>query len=165
MCIRDSIRTVLFWVHRKKGAESPTEFCCIAAIAWFPVLLHLPKLARTIFYQLSNRWWKQTDMANNWNIPAWLEMEVRSRDIVCVYCGTPFTSANVSRKSVASWEHIINDEKIITRENIALCCCGCNASKGKKQLSIWLKSKYCQERGITKESVAPVIKQAIDNSV
>lgn len=29
-------------------------------------------------------------------------------------------------------EHIINDAKIIIRENIALCCCGCNASKGQK---------------------------------
>ncbi|MEW5904798.1 MAG: HNH endonuclease [Pseudomonadota bacterium] len=100
-------------------------------------------------------------MANNWNIPAWLEDEVRARDEVCVYCGMPFTSSKVSKKSAASWEHIINDEKIITRENIALCCCGCNASKVQKQLSVWLQSKYCKDRGITKESVAPIIKLAI----
>ena len=62
-----------------------------------------------------------------------------------------------------SWEHIINDEKIITRENIALCCRGCNSSKGQKQLSIWLQSKYCKEHGITVESVAPIIKRAIAN--
>jgi hypothetical protein len=104
-------------------------------------------------------------MANNWNIPASLEMEVRARDIACVYCGTPFTSANVSKKSAASWEHIINDEKIITRENIALFCCGCNASKGQKQLCLWLQLNYCQERGITKESVAPIIKQALANGL
>jgi hypothetical protein len=100
-------------------------------------------------------------MANNWNIPAELENEVRARDKACVYCGTAFTLANVSKKSTASWEHIINDEKIITRENIALCCCGCNSSKGQKQLSVWLQSKYCKDRGITKESVAPIIKLAI----
>ena len=100
-------------------------------------------------------------MANNWNIPDWLENEVRKRDKACVYCGIEFTPAKVSKKSAASWEHIINDAKIITRENIVLCCCGCNASKGQKQLSLWLESKYCKDRGITADSVAPIIKQAI----
>src|SRR6478735_298061 len=100
-------------------------------------------------------------MANNWNIPAWLESEVRKRDKVCVYCGVKFTPTKISKKSAASWEHIINDAKIITRENIALCCCGCNASKGQKQLSLWLQSKYCCERGITAETVAPIIREAI----
>jgi len=100
-------------------------------------------------------------MGNNWNIPDWLEKEVRKRDTACVYCGIEFTSAKVSKKSAVSWEHIINDAKIITRENIALCCCGCNASKGQKKLSIWLQSNYCIDRGITADSVAPIIKQAI----
>ena len=96
-------------------------------------------------------------MANNWNIPAWLEEEVRERDKVCVYCGVPFTPHSVSKKSAASWEHIINDASIITRENIVLCCCGCNASKGQKQLSEWLQSKYCREHGINKDSQSPSI--------
>jgi len=102
-------------------------------------------------------------MANNWNIPAWLEKEIRERDKNCVYCSVEFTPAKVSKKTCASWEHIINDAKIITRENIALCCCGCNASKGQKQLSVWLETKYCKERNITPESVAPIIKEAIKN--
>ncbi len=80
-------------------------------------------------------------MANKWNIPDWLENEVRERNKACVYCGVVFTPAKVSRRSAASWEHIINDAKIVTRENIALCCCGCNASKGQKQLSVWLHSR------------------------
>ena len=100
-------------------------------------------------------------MANNWNIPAWLEAEIRKRDKSCVYCGVKFTPAKISKKSCASWEHIINDESIISRENIALCCCGCNSSKGQKGLSVWLQSNYCQERGITPESVSQVIKEAI----
>ncbi|MBX7229769.1 MAG: hypothetical protein K1X48_09210 [Burkholderiaceae bacterium] len=104
-------------------------------------------------------------MANNWNIPDWLEAEVRARDKACVYCQTPFTDSNVSKKSVASWEHIINDEKIITRENIALCCCACNASKKQKPVFVWLQSKYCKDRGITEESVATIIKQAIANGL
>ncbi|MDQ6956285.1 MAG: hypothetical protein Q9M21_03715 [Mariprofundaceae bacterium] len=102
-------------------------------------------------------------MANNWNIPSELEKEVRERDKVCVYCGVEFTPAKVSKRSAASWEHIINDAKIITIENIALCCCGCNASKGQKQLSVWLQTKYCKERGINPKSVAIIIKQAIAN--
>lgn len=102
-------------------------------------------------------------MANNWNIPDWLEQEVRERDNRCVYCGAEFTAATVSKKSAASWEHIINDANIITRENIVLCCCGCNASKGQKQLSVWLQSKYCNERGISPDTVAPIIKNAINN--
>jgi len=102
-------------------------------------------------------------MANNWNIPTWLEKEVRERDKKCVYCGVVFTPTKVSKKTCASWEHIINDATIITRENIALCCCGCNASKGQKPLSVWLESKYCKERGISPDSVAPIIKEAIKN--
>jgi len=100
-------------------------------------------------------------MANNWNIPSWLEKEVRERDKQCIYCGVEFTPAKVSKKTCASWEHIINDAKIITRENITLCCCGCNSSKGQKQVSIWLQSKYCKECGINPETVAPIIKEAI----
>lgn len=102
-------------------------------------------------------------MANNWDIPTWLEEEIRKRDKKCVYSGVEFTPAKVSKKLVASWEHIINDAKIITRENIALCCCSCNASKGQKELSIWLKTKYCKEHAISYETVAPVIKKALQN--
>ena len=102
-------------------------------------------------------------MANNWNIPSWLEIEVRARDKHCVYCGVEFTPAKISKRTAASWEHIINDAKIITRENICLCCCGCNASKGQKQLSEWFKSTYCQQHDIKPETVAPIIKLAIAN--
>jgi hypothetical protein len=104
-------------------------------------------------------------MANNWNIPVWLEKEVRERDKTCVYCGVEFTLVKLSKKTAASWEHIINDSKIITRENIVLCCCGCNSSKGQKQLSVWLESDYCKKRGITPDSVAPIIKKAIRNGL
>jgi hypothetical protein len=102
-------------------------------------------------------------MANNWNIPADLEQEIRERDRNCVYCRREFTSYKVSRKAAASWEHIINDVSIITLGNIALCCCGCNSSKGQKKLSEWLRTPYCTERGITPESVAPVVQKAIAN--
>jgi hypothetical protein len=97
---------------------------------------------------------------NRWNIPAWLELEVRDRDRACVYCGTLFATAN-ARRDRPSWEHIVNDASIVTRENIALCCIGCNASKGTKVLSVWLQSKYCMVRGISTRSVAPIAQAAV----
>ena len=102
-------------------------------------------------------------MANRWNIPEWLEKEIRVREKVCVYCRAEFTSAKVSKRLAASWEHIVNDARVITRENIALCCCGCNASKGQKALTVWLQSEYCKMRGIDQSTLAPIIKPAIEN--
>jgi len=98
---------------------------------------------------------------NNWNIPSWLETEVRKRDTHCIYCGVKFDK-NV-KMNTATWEHIVNDENIITRENIALCCCSCNASKGAKVLSNWLTSDYCKRKNITVENVASIVKRALDN--
>ena len=98
---------------------------------------------------------------NRWGIPDWLEREVIERDRACVYCGVVFTHTNENRRLKASWEHIINDARIVTRENIALCCIACNASKGAKRLMDWLDSKYCKIHGITADSVADVVRNAI----
>ncbi|MDT7848342.1 hypothetical protein Q9292_01865 [Methylophilus sp. VKM B-3414] len=100
-------------------------------------------------------------MANQWHIPDWLEAAIRNRDKACVYCAKEFTPTSVSTRSAASWEHIINDETIISLENIALCCRGCNASKGQKKLSEWMKSDYCKTHGITEKTVSQVIKDAL----
>ena len=103
---------------------------------------------------------------NRWGIPSWLEAEVKARDTVCVYCGIQMLEKvpqGQPRKTAATWEHIINDSSIVTRENIALCCSGCNASKGTKRLHEWLQSKYCAEHGIAADTVAEVIKQALQN--
>ena len=75
---------------------------------------------------------------NNWSIPDWLEKEVIKRDKTWVYCGIQLIEKMPSRgprKAVATWEHIINDERIVCRENIARCCVACNSSKGIKKLS------------------------------
>ena len=100
---------------------------------------------------------------NRWNIPAWLEREVVERDRCCVYCGVEFLATNEARKTKPSWEHIVNDARIVNRENIARCCVSCNASKGAKNLADWLNSKYCRKRGITEYSVAQVVKLYLDN--
>ena len=101
---------------------------------------------------------------NRWNIPDWLEGEVVERDRSCVYCGIVFTVQSANRRDRASWEHIINDARIITRENIARCCIGCNASKGTKNLVAWLESTYCKTRGITRESMASVVRSAFESN-
>jgi hypothetical protein len=101
---------------------------------------------------------------NNWGIPDWLEKEVRERDKTCVYCGIQMIEKMLSgsyRKSVATWEHIINDERIVNRENIARCCVSCNSSKGTKKLKDWIQSSYCRKRGINQDTVAEVVKEAL----
>lgn len=101
---------------------------------------------------------------NRWGIPDWLEEEVKARDRACVYCGTQMTEQMPQRgprSAVATWEHIINDANIITRENIARCCAACNSSKGNRELSEWLLSSYCKKRGISRITVAEVVKRAL----
>jgi len=101
---------------------------------------------------------------NHWGIPDWLEREVKERDKTCVYCGIQMIEQmppSGSRKTVATWEHIINDARIVTRENIARCFVACNSSKGTKKLSQWLQSSYCKKRGISLDTVAEVVKEAL----
>jgi hypothetical protein len=101
---------------------------------------------------------------NHWGIPDWLEREVKERDKTCVYCGIQMIEQmppSGSRKTVATWEHIINDARIVTRENIVRCCVACNSSKGTKTLPEWLQSSYCKKRGISKDTVAEIVKEAL----
>src|SRR6202030_4548670 len=78
---------------------------------------------------------------------------VLARDKNCVYFGGAPTT----------WEHIVNDARIVTRQNIARCCGPCNSSKGTKDLAVWLQSTYCKTKGITKETVAEVVRRALLN--
>jgi hypothetical protein len=90
-------------------------------------------------------------MTNNWNIPDWLEKRVRERDKSCVYCHVKFRP---NFKDRATWEHIDNDEKNISEGNIFLCCTSCNSSKGTKNLTDWLNSKYCKMKNITNDAIS-----------
>jgi hypothetical protein len=98
---------------------------------------------------------------NRWNIPLWLEREVLARDRQCVYCGIVFDGRPARHGDAPSWEHIVNDLAIVTRENIVLCCVSCNSSKGAKTLAAWLGSRYCATRSITADSVAPIVRSAL----
>jgi len=93
---------------------------------------------------------------NRWNIPEWLEVYVLERDKVCVYCCAQFEL--LSTRARPTWEHIINDLQMITREDIARCCMSCNSSKGNRPLAVWLDSAYCKSRSITREQVAEVVR-------
>lgn len=101
---------------------------------------------------------------NRWNIPSSLEREILKRDRACIYCGVTFGDSTSARRFRPSWEHIVNDARIVTRENLARCCIACNASKGAKPLRLWLKSSYCQTRGISAESMASVAQEALKAS-
>ena len=101
---------------------------------------------------------------NRWNIPKILEVAVRARDTHCVYCGIKFSTDKTDRKNTATWEHIINDETIITPENIALCCCSCNASKGTRLLEDWINSAYCIKKNINYNTVSKIIRVALTTS-
>ena len=98
---------------------------------------------------------------NRWNIPPELEALVFARDRNCIYCQRPFVGNEGPRGQRKSWEHIINDEGLVSQENIALCCISCNASKGAKLLSAWLQSKFCLQREITSESISEVARAAL----
>jgi len=100
---------------------------------------------------------------NRWDIPVWLEQDVLERDRRCVYCRVAFLPDAPTRER-RSWEHIVNDANLVTLENIALCCRGCNASKGAKDLGVWLESEYCKRRDITCFTVAPIVQAALAKS-
>ena len=104
------------------------------------------------------------NMPNNWNIPNKLEEKVRARDKNCVYCHVKMKTSGVSSKTRATWEHIDNNEKNISKENIALCCNSYNASKGAKRLATWFKSSYCLNKGINKKTVAIQIRRHIKDT-
>ena len=99
-------------------------------------------------------------MANRWGIPKEVEIFVIQRDLKCVYCNVEFSDQ--SRKTKQTWEHIINDIRINNSDNIALCCCSCNASKGSKLLEDWLESDYCRNKQISKDTVALIVKKYLE---
>ena len=63
---------------------------------------------------------------NQWGITDSLEAEVKDRDKTFVYYGMKMIDQmppRGPRRAVATWEHIVNDARIVTRESIARCCC------------------------------------------
>ena len=100
---------------------------------------------------------------NRWNIPNLIEKAVLQRDKSCVYCGIPFSDEPQNFREGRSWEHIVNDAKLVAPGNIVLCCRGCNSSKGSRLLEVWLESPYCKRKNISRDTVAEVVRAALLN--
>ena len=101
-------------------------------------------------------------MSNRWGIPKEVEEFVKKRDANCIYCGIDFAVNKASNKLSSSWEHIINDVRLNSSDNIALCCRSCNASKGTKKLEDWLQSNYCSNKSINRNNVALVARKYLE---
>jgi hypothetical protein len=95
-------------------------------------------------------------MPNTYGIAKQDEQEIRARDKTCVYCRI------LMKRSVRSFgatiEHFDNDGPFHEKYNVAICCRGCNSSKGAKTLLAWFKSDYCDEKGISYKTVLKPVK-------
>jgi hypothetical protein len=61
--------------------------------------------------------------------------------------------------SKATIEHFDNERDWDKKYNLAICCRGCNSSKGTKKLSAWFKADYCRKRKINAEMVLKPVKE------
>lgn len=94
--------------------------------------------------------------AKYWRIPNDRAHRVIDRDKKCVYCGVKMSLRKERLPQKATWEHIDNNDKNVSENNIALCCLGCNSSKGKKKLWDWFK-----EKGISTKAVAGIVRNYV----
>jgi hypothetical protein len=91
-------------------------------------------------------------MSNTYGISDKDEQEIRARDKTCVYCHKLMKK---SRRSFgATIEHFNNDGPFEKRFNLAICCRGCNSSKGIKKLLAWFKTDYCYKKNINVKTVS-----------
>lgn len=117
-------------------------------------------------------------MANKYGIPDKVEKEIRKRDMpYCVYCRKRMTvpKRGGPRSKWATIEHLDErgpdfwDERlrgiVLSEKNLAICCFGCNASRGQHNLHEWFESSYCTDRKfkISKNTVASPVKKFISS--
>jgi hypothetical protein len=95
-------------------------------------------------------------MANTYGISKQDEQEIRARDKTCVYCRKLMKK---SRRSFgATIEHFNNDGPFDAKYNVAICCRGCNSSKGTKDLLAWFATDYCREKKINVKAVSKPVR-------
>ncbi len=97
-------------------------------------------------------------MKSQYGISGAVLVELRLRDQNCVYCGVfmPDRVGHTKQQHFATIEHLYPPANDPTW--VCWCCNSCNASH-KKPLREWFKSRYCIERKINENTVAPIIKQ------
>jgi 5-methylcytosine-specific restriction endonuclease McrA len=98
-------------------------------------------------------------MSNTYGISEKVEKEIRARDKKCVYCRISMKQSKGA--SGATIEHFNNDGPLKKKYNVAICCRGCNSSKGTKKLLVWFQTTYWSRNSISKESVAKPVKEYI----
>lgn len=98
-----------------------------------------------------------TSMSNTYGISEQVEKEIRGRDKACVYCH--ISVKRTSRARGATIEHFNNDGPYAEKYNVAICCRGCNSSKGTKTLLAWFETPYCKKKKIDAKSVARPVKR------
>jgi len=76
----------------------------------------------------------------------------------CVYCGI-LMKPRAMGSSGATLEHFDNNGPLNKKYNVAVCCRGCNSSKGIMTLSVWFKKPYCRKNKINAETVARAVKE------
>ena len=99
-------------------------------------------------------------MSNLYGISDKVEMRIRARDKTCVYCDASMKRWPCKgRASEATLEHFNNRGPFSKKYNLAICCRGCNSSKGTKTLLAWFKSAYCEKKNICEATVALAVKR------
>ena len=53
----------------------------------------------------------------------------------------------------ATLEHLDHSPPYDDPSTVVMCCGSCNSSRGSKPLVVWFKTPYCQEKGISLETV------------
>lgn len=109
-------------------------------------------------------------MFNKFEISEEVEARLRRRDKKCVYCRKAmiYPYDGDKRRDSATIEHLNENPPFywsdgLKEEGLAICCGGCNSSRGKKTLEYWFKSSYCVERNINGETVAKPVQEYIKN--
>ena len=103
---------------------------------------------------------------NRYGIPEGALSSIRLRDRQCVYCHKPMVdpSAGGWRGDWATIEHLNCDPPFDDPSTVAICCGSCNSSRGAKAIRDWLAGAYCRERGITLQTVSPVVRAYVESA-
>jgi len=107
-------------------------------------------------------------MSNRFGITRVDEEELRARDKTCVYCRKAMQAYAEThdwhdRAALATIEHLNFDGPFyvsdgLRKEDVVICCCPCNSSRGTRRLLDWFKSDYCVSPNINDDTVAEPVR-------